>query len=55
MRLKGNAREYSRGVRLFTAGAPPAAATIEMIERDLGWDLTHVYGVNGDGATHNFL
>lgn len=34
-----------RGVRLFTAGAPPAAATIEVIERDLGWNLTHVYGL----------
>jgi fatty-acyl-CoA synthase len=34
-----------RGVRLFTAGAPPAAATIELIERELGWDLTHVYGL----------
>jgi len=34
-----------RGVRLFTAGAPPAAATIEVVERDLGWDLTHVYGL----------
>ncbi len=33
------------GVRLFTAGAPPAAATIEVIERDLGWELTHVYGL----------
>jgi fatty-acyl-CoA synthase len=34
-----------RGVRLFTAGAPPAAATIELIERELGWELTHVYGL----------
>lgn len=34
-----------RGVRLFTAGAPPAAATIEAVERDLGWELTHVYGL----------
>ena len=34
-----------RGVRLFTAGAPPAAATIELVERDLGWELTHVYGL----------
>jgi len=34
-----------RGVRLFTAGAPPAAATIERIEGDLGWELTHVYGL----------
>jgi fatty-acyl-CoA synthase len=33
------------GVRLFTAGAPPAAATIELVERDLGWELTHVYGL----------
>ena len=32
-------------MRLFTAGAPPAAATIETVERDLGWDLTHVYGL----------
>jgi fatty-acyl-CoA synthase len=34
-----------RGVRLFTAGAPPAPATIEMVERELGWELTHVYGL----------
>jgi fatty-acyl-CoA synthase len=30
---------------LFTAGAPPAAATIELVERELGWELTHVYGL----------
>ena len=34
-----------RGVRFLTAGAPPAAATIELIEKDLGWELTHVYGL----------
>ena len=34
-----------RGVRLFTAGAPPAAATIELVEKELGWELTHVYGL----------
>ncbi|MDN5937192.1 MAG: long-chain-fatty-acid--CoA ligase [Salinisphaera sp.] len=34
-----------RGVRLFTAGAPPAAATIERVESELGWDLTQVYGL----------
>lgn len=34
-----------RGVRLFTAGAPPAAATIELVEGVLGWELTHVYGL----------
>ncbi len=34
-----------RGVRVLTAGAPPAAATIERIEHDLGWEVTHVYGL----------
>jgi fatty-acyl-CoA synthase len=34
-----------RGVRVVTAGAPPAAATIERIEGDLGWSLTQVYGL----------
>jgi fatty-acyl-CoA synthase len=34
-----------RGVRLLTAGAPPAAATIERVERDLGWHLTQAYGL----------
>ena len=40
--LRRNAR---RGVRLLTAGAPPAAATIERIEGEFGWELTHVYGL----------
>ena len=34
-----------RGVRVLTAGAPPAAATIAKIEEDLGWVITHVYGL----------
>ena len=34
-----------RGVRVLTAGAPPAAATIEAIEQGLGWEITHVYGL----------
>ncbi|WP_353252183.1 long-chain-fatty-acid--CoA ligase [Salinisphaera sp. PC39] len=34
-----------RGIRLFTAGAPPAAATIERIEDELGWELTQAYGL----------
>jgi fatty-acyl-CoA synthase len=38
-------RDVPRGVRVFTAGAPPAAATIERVEEDLGWELTHVYGL----------
>ena len=38
-------RQLRRGVRVFTAGAPPAAATIERMESDLGWEITHVYGL----------
>lgn len=38
-------RSAPRGVRIFTAGAPPAAATIERIEGELGWEITHVYGL----------
>jgi fatty-acyl-CoA synthase len=33
------------GVRVVTAGAPPAAATIEGLEGGFGWDITHVYGL----------
>lgn len=33
------------GVRVMTAGAPPAAATIERIESEFGWTMTHVYGL----------
>jgi fatty-acyl-CoA synthase len=33
------------GVRVVTAGAPPAAATIERLEGDFGWDITHMYGL----------
>ncbi|PWU21960.1 MAG: o-succinylbenzoate--CoA ligase [Candidatus Rokuibacteriota bacterium] len=34
-----------KGVRVFTAGAPPAAATIERVEGELGWTITQVYGL----------
>lgn len=34
-----------RGVRVITAGAPPAAATIERVEGELGWSIAHVYGL----------
>ncbi|MCX5765822.1 MAG: long-chain-fatty-acid--CoA ligase [Gemmatimonadetes bacterium] len=34
-----------RGIRVLTAGAPPAAHTIERIEEELGWTITHVYGL----------
>jgi fatty-acyl-CoA synthase len=32
-------------VRVFAAGAPPAASTIERLEDELGWTVTHVYGL----------
>jgi fatty-acyl-CoA synthase len=34
-----------RGVRVLTAGAAPAAHTIERVEEGLGWTVTHVYGL----------
>jgi fatty-acyl-CoA synthase len=34
-----------KGVRVFAAGAPPAAVTIGRIEREFGWDVIHVYGL----------
>jgi fatty-acyl-CoA synthase len=37
--------EVPRGVRVVTAGAPPAAATIERLEGEFGWDVTQVYGL----------
>jgi fatty-acyl-CoA synthase len=33
------------GVRVVTAGAPPAAATIERLEGSFGWEVTQVYGL----------
>jgi fatty-acyl-CoA synthase len=38
-------KRLNPGVRLLTAGAPPAAATIERIEGELGWQVTQVYGL----------
>jgi fatty-acyl-CoA synthase len=38
-------RTAPRGVRVVTAGAPPAAATIQRMEGDFGWQLTQVYGL----------
>jgi acyl-CoA synthetase (AMP-forming)/AMP-acid ligase II len=40
--LRAGAR---RGLRVLTAGAPPAAATIERVEGELGWTIVHVYGL----------
>ena len=37
--------EVPAGVHVVTAGAAPAAATIERLEGDFGWDVTQVYGL----------
>ncbi len=37
--------EVPQGVRVITAGAPPAAATIERMEGEFGWEVTQVYGL----------
>src|SRR6188472_2059030 len=34
-----------KGIHIVTAGAPPAANTIQRLEEDLGWTITHVYGL----------
>jgi fatty-acyl-CoA synthase len=32
-------------IRVLTAGAPPAASTIQRLEEELSWTITHVYGL----------
>src|SRR6185503_9594329 len=34
-----------KGIHIVTPGAPPAANTIQRLEEDLGWMITHVYGL----------
>src|SRR5207245_4862635 len=38
-------RDVPRGVHVVTAGAQPAAATIERLEGELGWEGTAVDGL----------
>jgi fatty-acyl-CoA synthase len=38
-------RAAPRGIRVVTAGAPPAADTIQRVEGEFGWEVTHVYGM----------
>src|SRR5215510_1069694 len=38
-------RDAPHGLRVITAGAPPAASTIQRLEEELGWTITHVYGL----------
>ncbi|MDQ2814734.1 MAG: long-chain-fatty-acid--CoA ligase [Actinomycetota bacterium] len=37
--------EIVPGVHVVTAGAPPAAATIERLEGEFGWEVTQAYGL----------
>jgi fatty-acyl-CoA synthase len=37
--------EVPAGVHVVTAGAPPAAATIERMEGEFGWEITQAYGL----------
>lgn len=34
-----------KGIRVMTAGAAPAASTIQRLGEELGWAVTHVYGL----------
>ena len=34
-----------KGVGVMTAGAPPAAVTIQRIEGELGWNVIQIYGL----------
>src|SRR5881227_2267498 len=34
-----------KGIHVVTAGAPPAPNTIQRLEEDLAWTITHVYGL----------
>jgi fatty-acyl-CoA synthase len=34
-----------KGVRVLTAGAPPAASTIQRLEEELDWTITQLYGL----------
>ena len=34
-----------KGVGVMTAGAPPAAVTIQRIEDELGWSIIQIYGL----------
>jgi fatty-acyl-CoA synthase len=41
---EGDRRDFSHTVEVFTAGAPPAAATLAAVEK-LGFNVTQVYGL----------
>ena len=43
--IEAERKNLRKGVKVVTAGAPPAPATIERMEGDLGWHITQVYGL----------
>ena len=45
MRRTNLRRLAPKGVRVLTAGAPPAASTIQRLEEELGWTITQAYGL----------
>lgn len=47
-------KQLRRGVKVLTAGAPPAAATIERMEGELGWEITQGYGLTETGPFISF-
>ncbi|MDX6305695.1 MAG: hypothetical protein QOI77_2664 [Blastocatellia bacterium] len=42
---ESGSKKAPRGLRVLTAGAPPAASTIERLEEELGWTVTQLYGL----------
>src|SRR6266581_2813291 len=42
---EGLRRLAPKGIRVVTAGAPPAASTIQRLEEELGWTITQLYGL----------
>lgn len=42
---ESGSKKAPRGLRVLTAGAPPAASTIERLEGELGWTVTQLYGL----------
>jgi fatty-acyl-CoA synthase len=42
------------GVHVITAGAPPAAITIERLEQGLGWTVTQLYGLTETAPAISF-
>ena len=43
-----------KGIHVVTAGAPPAANTIQRLEEDLGWIITRLRA-DRDSAVHHGL